>query len=160
MEIISLADRSFHSKKIANWYYDEWGDALSENTVDDIAIEIRNKVNLNRDIPHYYIAVDEEKLHGVVEIKIRENINFPEYVYWVGGLYVCADSRSKGIASKLIEFVKRRTNEMGIVELYLQCEQNLFSFYKYHSFKYLHDAKHKRYETKIMVYESSDNGRT
>ena len=160
MEIISLSDRSLHINEIASWHYDEWGDPLEEGTVDDIAKDIRRKVDLNKDIPHYYIAVDKEKLHGVVELKIRENTNYPEYVYWLGGLYVCAESRRKGIASNLIEYAKTKISEMGIVDLHLQCEHKLMDFYQFHSFKLLHDAKHGRYETKIMVYKSSDDGRT
>ena len=59
MEIISLSDRSLHINEIASWHYDEWGDPLEEGTVDDIAKDIRRKVDLNKDIPHYYIAVDK-----------------------------------------------------------------------------------------------------
>jgi len=160
MEIISLTEQSFHSNQIARWHYDEWVDPLSETTVDAVARKIGKNVALLREIPHYYIAVDGQKLQGVVELKYRENIEYPEYVHWLGGLYVCSSSREKGVASKLVKFAIKRADELEIDKLYLQCERGLLEFYYKHGFKPLHDATHGKYETKVMEYEFYNSSRT
>lgn len=150
MKIHSLSNYIEHSAEIARWYHDEWVDDSSAVTVVDVENEIREKANLSDEIPHYYIALENERLLGVVELKYRENRNHLEYVHWLGGLYVSPKMRSKNIGSNLIRFAKSKASEIGVVEFYLQCEKALIPMYEKHAFKQLHKAKHGNWETMIM----------
>jgi len=151
MKIYSLEKSIEHSSEIAQWYHDEWVDDSSSITVADVEKEIIEKVSLSEKIPHYYIALENENLLGVVEIKYRENKNHLDYVHWLGGLYVSPKMRGKKIGSQLIEFVKMRALEIGVVEFYLQCQKDLIPMYEKHDFRQLHKAKHGNWETMIMV---------
>lgn len=151
MKIVSLAEHPEHSRQVAEWYYDEWVDPTSDKSLDDVFKEICGRLSLKGDIPEYYIAIDTEQLLGVVELKYRENQSYPEYVHWLGGLYVNAEARMRGIASKLIKFDKKRAHELGVKELYLQCEQHLVDLYLKHEFNVCHGATHGDMETTIMV---------
>jgi len=155
MEIISLTERPSHSCTIATWYHTEWVSSVSERTVDDVLEKISRNINLMKNIPHYYIAVDNEQLLGVVELKYRENENYPEYKHWLGGIYVAADSRGVGVGSSMIAFAKCRASELDVEDLFLQCDENLIDYYKSHDFSVCHGANHGQFRTTIMVCKLS-----
>lgn len=151
MKIVSLSEHIEYSSEIAQWYYDEWVDTSSPLTIADVEKRIRDKVERLDEIPHYYVALENDNLLGVVELKFRENKNHLDYVHWLGGLYVNQKERSKNVASQLIQFAKTRVSEIGVEAFYLQCKQDLVPMYEKHGFVKLHEAKHGNWETMIMV---------
>ncbi|MFM5412160.1 GNAT family N-acetyltransferase [Aeromonas veronii] len=99
MDISLLADHPHHVSKIVEWYFDEWASHVPGVTNE----MVRKKVEvaaLNRDIPFSLVAYDDRELVGTLELKIQENKNHPEYEFWIGGIYVPAVYRRKGIAKK------------------------------------------------------------
>ena len=151
MEIKSLSNHLGLCSHVANWYHDQWIGPSSPIQISDIEKGIVEKVILKSDIPHFYITLKEEKLVGVVELKYRENVNHLDYVHWVGGLYVHPSYRNLGVASGLIKHVLLKAAEIGLEELYLQCDVSLVEFYKDLGFIHLHSSKHGDHDTEVMI---------
>ncbi|MFI8620448.1 GNAT family N-acetyltransferase [Marinomonas sp. NPDC078689] len=155
MKISLLADHPYEAPKIAKWYYDEWA-RVAPNVTEEKVLEkvIEKSVNRNS-IPLSLVAHLDSELIGVIELKIRENKNYPEYEYWVGGVFTNQDYRRKGVAHALLESAKNKAINMGIRTLYLQCESFNIDLYLNHGFKVLHQARHHEIETTIMVWEAT-----
>ncbi len=152
MEISLLADHPSEAPKIAKWYYDEWA-RIAPNVTEEMVLEnvIGKSVN-RKQIPLSLVAHKAEELVGVLELKLRENKNYPEYENWVGGVFTSPLHRGKGIASYLLREAKILAVELNIDKLYLQCESFNVGLYERHGFKALHQAKHHNVETTVMVW--------
>lgn len=159
MEIKSLSNNVGLISQVAGWYYDEWFESFSDISKRDLEKAITDKVTSGSTIPHFYIMLEGEELIGVVELKFRENRNHPQYVHWLGGLYVHSNYRHQRVASRLIEHVLLEASKLGVSELYLQCEKPLVRFYENHGFVHLHSSRHRDIETEIMVAPSVDASR-
>jgi len=155
MEISLLADHPHEAAKIAKWYYDEWA-RIAPNITEEMVLEkvIEKSVNRGK-IPLSLVAHLNGELVGVLELKIRENINYPEYEHWVGGVFTHHSHRCKGVAHSLLESAKQKAVSIGVKKLYLQCESFNIDFYLNHGFKVLHQAQHHEIETTIMLWEAS-----
>ena len=70
-------------------------------------------------IPLSLVAHIDGKLVGVIELKIRENLHYPDYEYWIGGIFTHSSHRRKCIASKLIDSAKQKAIGFGVQKLYL-----------------------------------------
>jgi len=138
MKIYSLSESQQYIEEIAGWYHREWFDGDTAVTKDEISRSIKKKVDFQCSFSGFYVAVDADSLVGVVEFKFRENISYPEYVHWLGGLYVKHENRGEGIASELLSLAKNHAVKQGVAKLYLQCETNLISLYEKHGFRVLH----------------------
>ncbi|MCK6264720.1 GNAT family N-acetyltransferase [Vibrio sp. ZSDE26] len=154
MEITLLAEHPDYVPKIAKWYFDEWAH-IAPNITEEMVLEKVTEKSQNRDqIPLALIACMEDKLVGVLELKIRENKNYPEYEHWVGGVYTNPANRGQGVASQLLKKAKVLAIDFGVQDLYLQCECFNIPLYLKHGFKALHLAQHHDSETTIMVWRA------
>ncbi|MEK1964816.1 hypothetical protein WOB62_23510 [Vibrio parahaemolyticus] len=79
MEISLLADHPHEAPKIAKWYYDEWA-RIAPNVTEEMVLEKVIEKSVNREaVPLSLVAHIDGELVGVLELKIRENRNYPEY---------------------------------------------------------------------------------
>ncbi|PSW16884.1 GNAT family N-acetyltransferase [Photobacterium sanctipauli] len=155
MEISLLADHPDYAPKIAKWYFDEWAH-IAPNITEDIVLEKVIEKSLNRDqIPLALVAREGGELVGVLELKIRENKNYPEYENWVGGVFTNPPNRGQGVAGQLLNKAKELAIDFGVKDLYLQCESFNIPLYLNHGFKALHQARHHDAETTIMVWHAA-----
>lgn len=155
MEISLLADHPHEAPKIAKWYYDEWA-RIAPNVTEEMVLEKVIEKSVNREaVPLSFVAHIDGELVGVLELKIRENRNYPEYENWVGGVFTHPMHRRKGIARNLLESAKEKAVSIGVKKLYLQCESFNIELYLNHGFKALHQAQHHDIETTIMVWEAT-----
>ena len=156
MEVAQLADYPDQAHKIAHWYYNEWAchaPNVSESMVLKNVIENAN----NRDsLPLSIIVRKNNQMVGVAELKYRENKNFPDYVHWLGGVFVDPAYRSCGIANLLIADVQGKALSLGINRLYLQCETHNVALYKKQGFQALHLANNNDKSVVIMSWEATD----
>lgn len=152
MDTSLLADNPHEVNKIANWYYTEWAHVFPNVTEELLRIKIAEKAFNRNKIPLAIVIHDNSELVGVVELKYRENINYPEYKHWLGGVFVAPMSRGSGFSNILIAEAKSKAISLGIEKLYLQCESYNVALYKKHGFKELHLASHHEITTTIMVY--------
>lgn len=121
MKLVYFADQPDALMTIAKWYFDEWGYLGAGTSVDEVAGKIH--VYLNRDrIPLMILATEEDEPVGVVQLKFREMDIYPEKEHWLGGVYVAAQHRGKGIASKLINKALADAKSLGVEILHLQTE--------------------------------------
>ena len=155
MKVSYLAERTEWSHIIADWYFNEWGYISPELTKDIILANVLEKSKSTTEFPLSIIVTENNSLAGVAELKLRENVTYPEYEYWVGGIFVSSEFRGQGLSSILINKAKDHTFKLGINKLYLQCEKHNVNLYSKHGFQALHHAKHRNVETTIMVCESS-----
>ena len=73
-------------------------------------------------IPVPVLAVEAEKILGVVQLKLHEMDIYPERESWIGSLFVETKYRGKGIGSVLANKIVTIAADFGIKELYLQTE--------------------------------------
>ena len=152
MKTTLLADHPHEIKKIAKWYYNEWADIAPNVTEEMLYDKVAEKAINREELPLSIVLHDDDDLVGVVELKYRENKNYPEYIHWLGGVYVAPLRRGNGYASSLISVAKNKAVSLGIKKLYLQCESYNVTLYKKHGFKELHQASHYEVTTSIMVF--------
>ncbi|MCX0421709.1 GNAT family N-acetyltransferase [Aeromonas veronii] len=153
MEISLLADHPHDVSTIVGWYFDEWASQVPGVTKEMVRKKVEVKA-LNRNIPFSLVAHDDSELVGTLELKIQENKNYPEYEFWVGGIYVPAPHRRKGIAKKMINIAKDMAVSRGVATLYLQCETHNVDFYRQQGFNAIHKSTHGHWETTIMVWHA------
>ena len=155
MEITLLADHPHEAKKIALWYYSEWAHVFSNITVNMVLDKVVEKSVNRTAIPLAIVAHDNSELVGVVELKYRENANYPQYEHWLGGVFVDPLSRGHGIGGLLISEAKSTAVSLGVQQLYLQCETHNIALYKKHGFEELHQANHHDISTTIMRWAAT-----
>jgi putative hydrolase of the HAD superfamily len=154
MDIYPLADHPNQVDKVATWYYDEWAQHFP-NVTKAMLCENIAKMAIYRDaFPFAIIVINHDELVAVAELKFYENINYPEYKHWLGGVFVAPEKRGNGISNLLITEAKNRAKRLGVKKLYLQCERHNLLLYKKHGFIKLHDAFHHEIATSIMVWVS------
>ncbi|MEM7104910.1 MAG: GNAT family N-acetyltransferase [Bacteroidota bacterium] len=119
MTLEYLADRPDFINTIAQWYFDEWGNRMTDN---NLTKEIENvKLYLNKDkIPLIIVATDGAELLGVAQLKFREMDMYPEKEHWLGGVYVSPAHRGKNIAVQMIGKIIALAKTLGVKKLYLQ----------------------------------------
>ena len=155
MEISLLADHPHDAPKIAKWYYDEWA-RIVPNVTEEMILEKVIEKSLNREeIPLSLVAHLDGELVGVLELKIRENKNYPEYENWIGGVFTHHEHRCKGVAHSLLESAKEKAVRFGVKKLYLQCESFNVELYLNHGFKVLHQIQQNEIEVSVMVWEAT-----
>ncbi|QIA66055.1 GNAT family N-acetyltransferase [Vibrio astriarenae] len=155
MKISLLTDHPEAVTTIAQWYFDEWAHTAPHITLDTVIEKVTEKASNRNKIPLAIIAHVEDHLAGVLELKIRENKNYPDYEHWIGGVYTHSAYRRQGIAGALIHRAKEMACGMGVKKLYLQCESFNIAFYKKLGFELLHTAQHHNVETTIMVWDTN-----
>lgn len=153
MKISFLADHPHESSQIAKWYFDEWSYLSPKISLEMVHEKVLEKTTSRNNFPLSFVAHDDQELTGVIELKFRENKNYPEYTYWLGGVFVSPKYRGRGIASMLIEKGKSHSATLGVKPLYLQCESQNVGLYQKHGFKKLHQAQHHDISTTIMCLE-------
>ncbi len=151
MNISLLSDYPDETATIAKWYFDEWASKVPNVTQAMVFNDLSKKAS-NQDIPLIIIAHEGGKLIGVIELKLRENKHYPDYVHWVAGVFVDPSNRGKGIGKALLNEAKRVAVCRGVQTLYLQCESHNIELYKSQGFQILHDATSNNVETTIMSW--------
>ena len=108
--------------------------------------------SINRNIaPILVLAKDDDILVGSAELKVREMEIYPEYEFWLGGVYVPRHARGKGVASALVVEIISIAIKMGIKKLYLQTEDLTGGLYIRHGFKPIEQTNLKGNNVLVMV---------
>ena len=121
MDFTLLVDRPDTIPRIAAWYHDEWGYLNPEEST--TIVEENLRVYLERDrIPLIVLAVEGDDVAGCAQLKFREMDIYPEKEHWLGGVYVPAEHRGRGVASALVREAIGRARSLGVERLHLQTE--------------------------------------
>jgi GNAT superfamily N-acetyltransferase len=113
-----LAEHAHFLPIVAKWVFEEWGHQNPESSLESMTVELRSWLN-NTSAPAALIGLHQGKPIASSIIKIRELDPFPQYTYWLGGVYVLREYRSLGIGSLVVEYSSHIANQLGIHELYL-----------------------------------------
>ena len=152
MDIQLLVDNFKAYKKVARWYFDEWASSIDGVTLEKI--EERISKNINREsAPLMILAIIDDEVVGAAELKVREMDVFPEYEFWVGGVYVEARNRGRGIGKRLVQDIIHRAKNSGISKLYLQTECLTGGIYVDFGFKPLNEVNYNSRRVLVMVAE-------
>ena len=106
---------------VANWYFQEWGYLHPSLTQEKIRADLSEKIQRS-EFESVFVAVENDSVLGACELKLNEVKQFPEYLHWIGGIFVDSEHRDKGIGSALISFAIEKCRFLKIEYLYLQTE--------------------------------------
>ena len=145
-----LADRKDTVPLIAKWYYQEWGGIQSDDSFEKTTERIQK--SLNRDqIPLHLLAIEEDEILGVVELKFHEMDIYPDKEHWIGGVYVPLSHRGKGVATSLVEHAVKLARKFGVKTLYLQTEKQDGGLYGRLGWKILERTTYKNVDVVVMT---------
>jgi N-acetylglutamate synthase-like GNAT family acetyltransferase len=119
LSIISLTERPEHAETCAAWSFGEWGCHTPGNRLDKV-IERYQKSSGSKELPATWIAVTEDKIAGMVSLKMNDHPDRTDIHPWLASLFVHPFFRRRSIAKHLcchIEHCAR--SEYGHDELYL-----------------------------------------
>jgi len=123
MRFALLADCPEAIPQIAEWYFGQWGHLREDTSPRDFESKLQSSIN-HDELPLFILAIENEELMGVAELKFREMDIYPEKEHWLGGVYVPVERRGKGIASQLIRQALRKAHSLGVSTLFLQTEKS------------------------------------
>ncbi|WP_211249630.1 GNAT family N-acetyltransferase [Microvirgula aerodenitrificans] len=153
MELLLLADEPSAAGMVASWYFDEWCRDSGHYTQDQVLAKVMAATHVDR-APLIVLARQAGEWVGAAELKIREMAIFPEYEYWLGGVYVVEKARGQGVASLLITEILSRARGAGIRKLYLQTENLTGGVYCRHGFKAVEHVNYKGVHVLVMVADT------
>lgn len=150
MEFCLLADEPDAADTVAQWYYDQWCRESGRYSFESVRENVAAATSL-MGAPMLILAKIGGELIGAAELKIREMEHFPEYEFWLGGVFVCEHVRGQGIASALVTEIIKRAQVAGIARLYLQTEDLSGGLYTHLGFKHLHQVDSKGIQVTVMA---------
>ena len=150
MELSLLADNPSAIATVATWYFEQWCSENSSITKDFIIDKVSAATNREH-APLIVLAKISDEFVGAIELKIREMDIYPEYEFWIGGVYVAESARGKGVASALVKNVLLRARNADIEKLYLQTEDLTGGLYSRHGFLPIEQTDYKGHRVLVMT---------
>jgi GNAT superfamily N-acetyltransferase len=154
MDFVLLADAPEALDTVAVWYFEQWCRDSGRYSLDQVKQKLA-KANSSLGAPMLVVARESGVLVGAAELKIREMPVFPDYEFWLGGVYVAEHARGKGLASALVNEVLGRAKQAGIRRLYLQTEDLSGGVYLRHGFTALQQTESYGGKVLVMVADLS-----
>lgn len=130
MEFIKLREHEEMVERAAAWFHEKWDVPLKEYKK---SME-ESLINQGK-VPQWYVAVESGRIIGglgVIENDFHERRDLAPNVC---ALYVEEKYRCRGIAGKLLQFVRDDMRVQGIRRLYLVTDHT--SFYERYGWKFL-----------------------
>jgi GNAT superfamily N-acetyltransferase len=154
MKFSLLADNPQAADTVAQWYFDEWASSVPGTTVDDVKRKVAQSTRRHT-APMVVLASEHDVVIGAGELKLHEMDIFPEYQYWLGGIYVDRGRRGNGIGSLLVKQIIDRAIRAGIDTLYLQTESLAGGIYAKLGFCPVKEVNYNGYDVLVMRAEIS-----
>lgn len=151
MKVSFLQDQKSFIPTIAQWYFDEWGHLSPNRSLDDILIKVTAMGQSRESLPLSFVLHDDNELLAVAELKFHEHPDFRDYKHWLGGVFVPANKRGQGYSNMILPYVFDRAKNLGIPDLYLQCEHHNIDLYLKYNFEVIHRMNEKGVEKAVMV---------
>ena len=152
MEFILLADDPLAYKEVASWYFEQWLSNVPDMTVGKVESKLATYTNRDK-APLLMLAKLDGELIGAAELKIREMDIYPDYEYWIGGVYVKSSERGKGVAARLVQEVIGQAKMFGIKKLYLQTEKLDGGIYSKVGFSLIEQVDYKGHYVSVMLVD-------
>ncbi|MGS0825766.1 GNAT family N-acetyltransferase [Shewanella sp. 0m-8] len=153
MEFSLLAEQPSAASTVAKWYFDEWCRDTGRYPLEFVQKNVAAATNIEK-APMLILCHIGNDLVGAAELKIREMDAFPEYEFWLGGVYVRKDFRGHGIGSALVAEALKRALNANIKKLYLQTENLSGGLYTKFGFNHLHQVDSKGVYVTVMCADT------
>ncbi|MCJ7537947.1 MAG: GNAT family N-acetyltransferase [Anaerolineales bacterium] len=115
---IYLADQPALIPILADWYYDEWGHSDPSSSRERMRQILSGYLSRDK-IPLIIVLLRGSQPIASASLKIREMETRPQYLNWLGGVYVHPDYRDQGIGSQLVEYSANEAKNLRVNELFL-----------------------------------------
>jgi len=149
MEIKYLKDYKEWIPKIAEWFYNEWGDMHPDLDVDKIIARLHKRTNIDK-IPLTVVAVENEMIVGTASLKEFDMEIRMQYSPWLASVYVCEGWRKKGVGARLVTTIVDKAKMIGVDTLYLYTP-DAQDFYAKLGWRVLENTEYHGKNVTIMV---------
>jgi GNAT superfamily N-acetyltransferase len=118
VRISYLIDYPEYIPQLAQWLFEEWDAILGEKTP-EVRIKKLN-AHMNRDqLPIAWIAHANGQLLGTAALRVHDLEGREDLTPWLGGVFVAAQFRRRGIGAALCAIVEDAARSRRIQTLYL-----------------------------------------
>jgi N-acetylglutamate synthase-like GNAT family acetyltransferase len=117
-QFIYLADQPQLAPILADWFYDEWGRGDPGSSREKMRRNLRKYLNKDK-IPLTIVLLRNSQPVASASLKIREMETHPQYLHWLGGVFVHPEYRQQGIGSRLVEYTIGEAQRLKVEDLYL-----------------------------------------
>jgi N-acetylglutamate synthase-like GNAT family acetyltransferase len=118
VRISYLIDHPEYIPQLAQWLFEQWDSILGEKTP-EARIKKLN-AHLNREqLPIAWVAHANGQLLGTAALRVHDLEGREDLTPWLGGVFVGADFRRRGIGAALCAVVEDEARSRGIQTLYL-----------------------------------------
>ena len=155
LDIIFLADQPHHAKELARLHDAEWGHLPPRIPVEERA-QLLTDASGRGEIPTIFIAVDGPMLVGSSALVMQDMSDRPDLSPWLAAVYVRADRRRQGIASKLVARVEQAAAALGVERFYLYTELEE-KFYAKRGWNLLERREYRGVPISVMAKEMAEN---
>ena len=158
MSICFLSDQTqdrHDLKVIAQWLHGQWG-GITGSTLDAFLGGLQNRAG-STCVPFTLVAFEGIVPVGTASVVEQDMDTHPHLTPWLACVYVSADSRQKGIGSRLCEAAFSRTGELGIDRLYLFTPDRM-RFYTRLGWSSMQQVSYRGEQVSIMAKRVSPRG--
>jgi len=153
MELSLLNDDTNAENTVTQWYFDQWcGDG--SYTLAQVSALVKNSANRTSP-PLTVLAKQDQQLVGAAQLKIREMADYPQYEFWLGGVYVCEQGRGQGVAAQMVDEIIVQAKRLGITALYLQTQDLCGGLYADRGFIAIKQTQSNGHQVLIMTMKLS-----
>ena len=118
VQISYLIDYPEYVSQLAQWLFDQWGAILGEKTLEPRIKKLT--AHMNRDqLPIAWVAHANGQLLGTAALRVHDLEEREDLTPWLGGVFVGAQFRRRGIGATLCATVEDAARMRGIRTLYL-----------------------------------------
>lgn len=152
LDFALLEDRPEAIQQIAEWHFRQWGWKVPGETVDSVRTKLQGYLNRHC-IPLAVLAITNDEIVGTASLKYREMDIYPDKEHWLGGVFVSAEHRGKGVATRLVSKSLEMARALGVKVLHLQTEQMDGGLYAKLGWKPLEQIQYKGQQVLVMHRE-------
>ncbi len=149
MKIDYLKNRPDAIPLIAKWYFDEWSYLSPNKTIDDMQQELNMYLNTDK-VPLMLVAIIDDEVVGVTQLKFREMSIYPDKEHWLGGVYVAEKARGKGVGAQLLNRTLEIAKSIGIELLHLQTLRLIGGLYKDLGWEAIEQVNYRNEDVLVM----------
>jgi N-acetylglutamate synthase-like GNAT family acetyltransferase len=118
MNIDEIKNYPDQYEKIAQWFHEQWGYLHKGRTLSQV-IEMLSQYEKSHTIPKLYGALEKGQIIGTIEICEDDMGAQFDFSPWLATVYVDKKWRRQGIGGCLVDFMIKKSGEMGFKKIYL-----------------------------------------